>query len=102
VLIGTWALMMKRMSERCRPFSRALIQRDISLSPITTSTISKSQPEPTHVDRFPDPREHAIAILLALDGDYAVALKWMDMYADEYGYDYALRLITFLKPQGRC
>jgi len=85
VLIGTSALMMKRMSERCRPFSRAIIQRDISLSPITTSTISKSQPEPTHVDRFPDPREHAIAILLALDGDYAVALKWMDMYADEYG-----------------
>ena len=51
---------------------------------------------------FPDPADHAYAILEALAGDYQTALDFMAMYEHEYGEDYAHRLATFLRPAGEC
>ena len=51
---------------------------------------------------FPDPEEHAAAILEALKGDYQKALEYMPVYRDEFGEIYARRLAMFLTPQGEC
>ncbi len=55
-------------------------------------------PAPT----FPEPEEHAAAILEALHGDYQQALGYMAVYRDEFGENYARRLAAFLMPQGEC
>jgi hypothetical protein len=55
-------------------------------------------PTPT----FPDPEEHAAAILEALHGDYQRALDYLPVYRDEFGETYARRLAAFLAPQGEC
>lgn len=51
---------------------------------------------------FPDPEEHAAAILEALKGDYQKALEYLPVYRDEFGENYARRLATLLTPQGQC
>jgi hypothetical protein len=55
-------------------------------------------PTPT----FPDPEEHAVAILEALKGDYQKALDYLPMYRDEFGETYARRLAVLLTPAGEC
>jgi len=50
---------------------------------------------------FPDPQEHAYVILLAVEGDYQIALDCMELYRQEYGERYARRLAAFLRPAGR-
>ncbi len=55
-----------------------------------------------HASIFPDPEEHAAAILEALKGDYQKALEYMPVYRDEFGEIYARRLAMFLTPQGEC
>jgi hypothetical protein len=55
-----------------------------------------------HASTFPDPAEHAEAILEALKGDYQKALEYMPVYRDEFGETYARRLAAFLTPQGEC
>jgi hypothetical protein len=54
-----------------------------------------------HAHNFPDPQEHAAAILEALKGDYRQALEYLPVYRDEFGETYARQLATFLTPQGR-
>jgi hypothetical protein len=51
---------------------------------------------------FPDPAEHAIAILEALEGDYQTALEFMGAYVQEYGEAYAHQLARLLRPAGEC
>ncbi len=54
-------------------------------------------PTPT----FPNPEEHAAAILEALQGDYRKALDYLPVYRDEFGETYARRLAALLTPQPR-
>jgi len=56
----------------------------------------------TRASTFPDPEEHAAAILEALKGDYRKALEYLPVYRDEFGETYASRLATFLTPAGEC
>jgi len=51
---------------------------------------------------FPDPEEHAAAILEALKGDYRKALEWLPVYRDEFGETYVCRLAALLTPAGEC
>lgn len=51
---------------------------------------------------FPDPEEHAAAILEALGGDYQRALDYLPVYRNEFGETYARRLAALLAPQGEC
>ncbi|MBZ5615899.1 MAG: hypothetical protein LAO23_17980 [Acidobacteriia bacterium] len=57
---------------------------------------------PAPTPTFPDPEEHAAAILEALGGNYQKALEWLPVYRDEFGETYARRLATLLTPQGEC
>jgi hypothetical protein len=40
---------------------------------------------PVPTPTFPDPKEHAAAILEALQGDYQRALDYLPVYRDEFG-----------------
>ncbi len=55
-----------------------------------------------HASTFPDPEEHAVAILEALQGDYQKALEYLPVYRDEFGETYARRLAALLRPAGEC
>jgi hypothetical protein len=57
---------------------------------------------PVPTPTFPDPEEHAVAILEALKGDYRKALDYLPVYRDEFGENYASRLARFLTPAGEC
>jgi len=49
---------------------------------------------------FPDPQDHAEAILEAVKGNYQLALNCMELYRQEFGETYARRLAALLTPQG--
>ena len=51
---------------------------------------------------FPDPEEHAAAILEALQGDYQKALDYLPVYRNEFGEEYARRLAALLTQAGEC
>lgn len=51
---------------------------------------------------FPSPKEHAAAILEAVEGEYQIALDCIDLYRQEYGETYARRLEALLTPAGEC
>lgn len=50
----------------------------------------------------PYPAEHVYAILEALEGDYRMALEYMDVFRKEFGDSYARRLTALLTPAGEC
>lgn len=73
--------------------------KDVSL---TTITAMSTPPKAMRVNRFPDPQEHAVAILEAVKGNYQIALDCMELYRQEYGDRYARRLAALLTPAGEC